>query len=139
MLSVKDMVKNNQQVEFIKFDSDQLWYKTESEFLFPVPISDTGAASFISKDKAILFMRWIKKHLDAGNIDTHTFSNVDGDVNFVRYQQGELWYVNADGFEFPVSVKESTDVFYKKGTVSKFSNWIKIHLDNIESGRLEAK
>lgn len=138
MLSVKDMVKNSQQVEFVKFDNDQLWYKTESGFLFPVPVSDTGAAAFIPKDKAILFMRWIKKHLDAGHVDTHT-SNVDGDVNFVRYQQGELWYVNADGFEFPVSVKESTDIFHKQDTVSKFSNWIKLHLDNIEAGRLEAK
>lgn len=32
------------------------------EFLFPVPISDTGTATFNQMDKAILFMRWIRKH-----------------------------------------------------------------------------
>lgn len=137
MLSVKDMVKNSQQVEFVKFDKDELWYKTESGFEFPVPTSDTGAASFMSKDKAILFMRWIKKHLDSGASSVHNSINNDGDVQFVRYQQGELWYVTQDGFEFPVSVKENTNIFYKKDISTKFTNWIKTHFDSIESGRIE--
>lgn len=36
-----------------------------TEFLFPVPISDTGTATFNAMDKAIIFMRWIRKHADA--------------------------------------------------------------------------
>ena len=32
-------------------------------FEFPVPINDVGNARFL-QDKAILFMRWIRKHID---------------------------------------------------------------------------
>lgn len=33
---------------------------------FPVPIEDCGDADFYSHDKAILFMRYIRKALDEG-------------------------------------------------------------------------
>ena len=65
IMNVKDMVINNQQVEFLRFQQNELWYKTENGFEFPVPIEDTGSAEFKPKDKAILFMRWIKRHLDS--------------------------------------------------------------------------
>lgn len=64
-MNVKDMVNNNQQVEFVRFQQGELWYKTESGFEFPIPVSDTGSAAFNPKDKALLFMRWIKKHIDS--------------------------------------------------------------------------
>ncbi len=40
-----------------------LWYETECGFRFPVPISDAGTATFAAEDRAILFMRYIRKHL----------------------------------------------------------------------------
>lgn len=38
-------------------------YKTECGFMFPVPIDDTGDGTFLSKDKAMMFMRYIRKQL----------------------------------------------------------------------------
>lgn len=61
-MSVKDMVKDK-KVRFQFYRSGELWYKTECGFEFPVPISDAGDAVFLSEDKAILFMRYIRKHL----------------------------------------------------------------------------
>jgi len=63
-MNVKEIVNNNQQVEFMRFQQGELWYKAENGFEFPVPVDDTGLAAFNSKDKAMLFMRWIKRHLD---------------------------------------------------------------------------
>ena len=36
-----------------------------TKFLFPVPIDDTGDASFLAEDKGILFMRYIRKYLES--------------------------------------------------------------------------
>lgn len=58
MSSLISMVKNK-VVTFQFYKEGNLWYKTECGFAFPVPISDTGTASMLASDKAILFMRWI--------------------------------------------------------------------------------
>ena len=63
-MNVKDLVNNGQRVKFVKYQQQELWYKCENGFEFPVPISDTGDAAFLNEDKALLFMRWIKKHID---------------------------------------------------------------------------
>lgn len=62
-MTIKDMVKDK-TVTFVFYKDKELWYKTECDFLFPVPIEDTGTAYMNSKDKAIFYMRWIRKHLD---------------------------------------------------------------------------
>jgi hypothetical protein len=62
--SIKEMVKNNQKVRFRFFRDGQLWYGTDCGFEFPVPISEAGTATFLAEDKAILFMRYIRKHLE---------------------------------------------------------------------------
>ena len=137
MMNVKEMVINNKQVEFVKFDSDNLWYKAENGFEFAVPVSDIGASTFIPKDKAILFMRWIKKQLDTGVVSQTINSIVDGEeVNFIRYQHGDLWY-NSKGFDFPIAIKEiEGDVFDKIIGIKKADTWIKKHLANIEEGKI---
>jgi len=63
MESIKDMVKDNKKVRFSFYRDRQLFYRTESGFEFPVPIDDIGNATFLAEDKAILFMRYIRKHL----------------------------------------------------------------------------
>jgi len=63
MVKIKDMVKNK-KVRFSFYRDKQLFYRTEDGFEFPVPIDDVGNATFLAEDKAILFMRWIRKHLD---------------------------------------------------------------------------
>lgn len=64
MNSIKDMVKDNKQVTFAFYREGELWYKTECGFQFPVPINDVGTAAMLNQDKAILFMRWIRKYQD---------------------------------------------------------------------------
>jgi hypothetical protein len=56
-----DLVKR-QKVNFQYYRDNELWYKTTNGFLFPVPLSDTGTATFLNEDKAILFMRYIRKY-----------------------------------------------------------------------------
>ncbi len=62
--TIKEMVENNQKVRFRFYRDGQLWYGTECGFEFPVPIADAGTATFLAEDKAILFMRYIRKHLE---------------------------------------------------------------------------
>ena len=66
-MSIKEMVNNGKKVNFIRYQNNELWYITECGFEFPVPIGDTGEAAFIAEDKALLFMRWIRKHVDTIN------------------------------------------------------------------------
>lgn len=64
MNSIKDMVKDGKKVHFSFYREGELWYKTECGFNFSVPIADVGGAAMLNEDKAILFMRWIRKHMD---------------------------------------------------------------------------
>ncbi|MCK9567400.1 hypothetical protein M0R72_00455 [Candidatus Pacearchaeota archaeon] len=64
MRTLKEMVVNNQKVRFVHYQDKELWYATECGFEFPIPISDCGSGIFLPEDKAIAFMRWIRKHLD---------------------------------------------------------------------------
>lgn len=63
-MSIKDMVSGGKKVKFVRYQQNELWYITECGFEFPVPLYDTNEAAFYPEDKAILFMRWIKKHID---------------------------------------------------------------------------
>jgi hypothetical protein len=65
MTTLKDMVKGGKKVRFAFFRSRELWYETECGFQFPVPIGEIGDAVFVAEDKALLFMRYIRKHLEA--------------------------------------------------------------------------
>lgn len=56
-----ELVKN-QRVHFQYFRDNELWYRTDSGFLFPVPIGEAGTATFLRDDKAILFMRYIRMY-----------------------------------------------------------------------------
>ncbi len=59
---VKDKV-----VRFRYYRDGELTYATEDGFLFPVPTEDAGGATFLAEDKAILFMRYIRKQVDKTN------------------------------------------------------------------------
>jgi hypothetical protein len=64
MRNLKEMVSNNQVVRFTRFRDGELFYRTECGFEFPVPIADTGGAEFLAEDKALLFMRYIRKKIE---------------------------------------------------------------------------
>lgn len=61
-MNIKDCIKG--QVKFQFYRKGELYYKCENGFTFSVPVDDTGDASFNSEDKAMLFMRWIRKAIE---------------------------------------------------------------------------
>jgi hypothetical protein len=63
MRTLKEMIVDNQKVRFAFYPDGTLWYETECGFRFPVPIAEAGTATFLAEDRAILFMRYIRKHL----------------------------------------------------------------------------
>jgi len=62
-MDIKEMVANGKRVKFTRYFDGNLWYVTENGFEFPVPVSDIGNATFAAEDKAMLFMRYIRKHI----------------------------------------------------------------------------
>lgn len=64
MKDIKTMVGIGRKVHFQYYRQKELWYVTDCGFQFPVPIEDVGDGVFKNEDKAILFMRYIRKHLD---------------------------------------------------------------------------
>ena len=60
---IKDLVRDGKRVTFVRFQSGELWYRCDGGFEFPIPVSDTGDAAFLPEDKALIFMRWIRKHI----------------------------------------------------------------------------
>lgn len=65
-MNLKDMVKGGQKVRISFYSRGSLWYITDSGFEFPVPVGDRGEvgnATFLAEDKAIYFMRYIRKYI----------------------------------------------------------------------------
>ena len=65
MATLKERVGGT--VSFSRYYDGALWYKCSADgFEFPVPVpGDVGSATFLPQDKALLFMRYIRKHMDA--------------------------------------------------------------------------
>ena len=63
VVDIKEMVSQGKKVTFVRYQNGELWYSTECGLEFPVPVDDTGNAAFMASDRAMLFMRWINKHL----------------------------------------------------------------------------
>ena len=64
MRTVKEMIINNQKVRFCFYRDGSLWYDTECGFRFPVLVAEAGTATFAAEDRAILFMRYIRKQME---------------------------------------------------------------------------
>lgn len=62
-----DLVRDGKKVKFQYYRGGELIYATECGFEFPVPIKDAGTGIFKNEDKAILFMRWIRPHIEEVN------------------------------------------------------------------------
>lgn len=62
MINIKEAVTNNNKVYFEYYRDSALWYRTEFGDIFPVPIDDVGNATFKNEDKALLFMRYMRKY-----------------------------------------------------------------------------
>lgn len=67
-ITLKDVVKGG-EVTFSYYRAGYLYYEVINRtevYRFPVPVDDTGDATFNKKDKAILFMRYIRKAMKEG-------------------------------------------------------------------------
>ncbi len=60
---MKEYVGTGKKVTFTNYHDGNLWYECDNGFKFPVPIEDTGSASFPASENAMMFMRWIRKHV----------------------------------------------------------------------------
>ena len=63
-MNIKDIVGNKQKAYFMYYRKGELWYKTDNDFIFPIPINDTGDGQFNATDKAMIFMRYIRLYLE---------------------------------------------------------------------------
>ena len=69
-MDIKEIVKDN-EVSFAKYRQAFAYYtvRVPSEgvdYIFPVPLSDIGDATLLAKDKALVFMRYIRQALQDG-------------------------------------------------------------------------
>lgn len=67
-IDIKELIKNN-EVRFYYYRANHLYYTINHHnrvYTFPVPIEDIGEATFWYKDKAIYFMRYIRKAMNEG-------------------------------------------------------------------------
>jgi len=64
---IKEHIDRGQMVHFEYFRDDEFWYITDKGLLFPIALSEAqaGRATFLACDKAIYYMRWIKRYVEA--------------------------------------------------------------------------
>lgn len=63
-----DLVRDNKKVKFAYYRDREFWYQHDDGFLFPIALSEVddpaSKATMPAEEKAILFMRWIKKYIE---------------------------------------------------------------------------
>lgn len=59
-IDIKRAVIENRKVTFAYYRDGSLWYLTEFDELFPIPIDDIGNATFNKEEKALLLMRYMR-------------------------------------------------------------------------------
>lgn len=65
-MKLKELIQDN-TVKFVRFKEGNFIYSIKGangDFEFPVPLNDIGGAELKSEDKAIYFLRYIRKHLE---------------------------------------------------------------------------
>jgi hypothetical protein len=59
-------------------------------------------------------------------------------VNFIKFQNKELWYVTECGFEFPIPLSDTDGAIFNSQDKALFCmRWIKKHIENINSAKNE--
>ena len=67
-MNLKAIIKDN-KVYFEYYRANFMYYRVydkneEKMYIFPVPLDDIGDATLLSEDKAIYFMRYIRKAIN---------------------------------------------------------------------------
>ena len=138
------MVKDGKKVVFKRLIDGNLIYETECGFEFPVPVEDTGDGKFLSEDKAMFLMRYIRKEIEKiqnneasilRQVPTSLGENI---VTFTFFRKNELYFVNKDNVEFPVPL---TDKVNYTSTVSQkdVQKYLDSHLESIAQERANNK
>jgi hypothetical protein len=65
-MKLLDVVKDNKVIfDYLRAGYAYYKVKVDSEYYrFPVPLDDIGEATLLNEDKALIFMRYIRKALD---------------------------------------------------------------------------
>jgi len=60
-----DLVKDGKKVRFSFYRDNCFWYKHEDGFQFPISLEEVQSSkvTMLDEDLAILFMRWMRKHI----------------------------------------------------------------------------
>ncbi len=69
-MNIKDIVKDN-IVRFVRYRQGIAYYgvnvPADGAYVFPVPLEDIGDATLELEDRAIMFMRYIKRAISDGS------------------------------------------------------------------------
>jgi hypothetical protein len=70
-MNIKEIVKDN-HVRFLRYRQGVMYYAVAvpgvaNEYMFPVPVTDIGDATLEAQEKAIMFMRYIRKAMEEGS------------------------------------------------------------------------
>jgi hypothetical protein len=140
MFALKDLVAKGKVVRFVCLMADSLWYESEDGFAFPVPLSETPGATFLAEDKALMYMRHIRKFLpvatglEGGLAKSMQLAVGDVAVTFTHFKDNELWFKTADGFEFPVSAAAHNTVSAREDA-GRFAECAERHRLMLENAR----
>lgn len=75
---IKDIVKDN-TVYFVFYRQQHMYYGIDvgdEKLMFPVPLEDVMDASLHAEEKAITYMRYIRKAMETGTFVPQTFTAV---------------------------------------------------------------
>lgn len=69
-----DLVRDHKKVRFSFYRDKEFWFEHEDGLLFPIPLSDIESpvckVTLPAEEKAIFFMRWIRKYIDASKVES---------------------------------------------------------------------
>lgn len=146
--NIKDLIKDK-VVEFDHFSVDKLYYKISDfdsfkEYIFPVPISDTGNGNFLNNDKAIIFMRYIRKAIENETMEirniitdnedsklTEKYREFSLGFKFEHFYEGGKHYVTTNDEDNPLSdhmsifAQGNTFEDAKKSFIKQYRSFIK--------------
>ncbi|MEW6306097.1 MAG: hypothetical protein AB1705_21725 [Verrucomicrobiota bacterium] len=63
-MTLTDIVRNK-KARFIHYRDGNFIYETDDGFQFPIPLEDVEKATLLAEDKALIFMRWIRRQVKA--------------------------------------------------------------------------
>ena len=62
-MNITNLVKNK-NAHFVRFREGNFIYETDDGFQFPIPLTEIGNATLQAEDKALFFMRWIRRQTE---------------------------------------------------------------------------